>query len=210
VHGVTYPCIEEYLYGLLPKRDDVLTRLEAEAEAEGWPIVGPLVGRLLYLLVKSTHAKRVLELGTAIGYSTIWLGRGVRDSGGTVTAVEVNHQTAERARRNLREAGLSRIVKVVEGDAAGVIKQLKEKFDLIFIDVDKETYPKILKRLIAMLNTRGVLVADNCLWGGSVATQADSSSTISLRRFNQLAMSNPLLEGAVLPIRDGVYIGLKK
>jgi len=209
VQRITHQYVEEYLYQLLPERDPLLARLEAEAEAEGWPIVGPLVGRFLYLLVKSIRARRVLELGTAIGYSTIWLGRGL-DSEGFITSIEVNHATAERARRNLREAGLDRVVRVIEGAAIDVVRRLKERFDLIFVDVDKETYPEILDPLVAMLNSGGILVADNCLWGGSVATDEKSPLTSALRRFNHLAMNNPLLEGIVLPIRDGLFIGLKK
>src|SRR6267143_6052505 len=115
--------LQAYLDGLVPKRDRVLARMEEEAHRENIPIVDTHEGMVLYLLVKIAGAKRVLELGTATGYSGIWLLRGT--AGGSLTTFEVDHKRAERAKANFSEAGLSRRATVLEQDAVGGLKKLE-------------------------------------------------------------------------------------
>src|SRR4030088_1670948 len=124
--------LQEYLDSLV-KRDSVLTRMEEEAHRESIPIVDAHEGALLYLLVKLARAKRVLELGTATGYSGIWLLRGT--DGGSLTTFEVDHKRAERARANFADAGLAEHAVVLEEDAAGGVQKLKSRFDACFIDL---------------------------------------------------------------------------
>ena len=208
--GITQPYIEAYLDGLLPERDAILKRLEREAAEEGWPIIGPLVGRCLYVLAKLSNSRRALELGSAIGYSAIWLGRAVKANGGSVITVEINPDTAKRAERNFRAAGLEDTVKVIIGDALKTVSELKTKLDFVFIDAGKEAYPELFTQALDLLEPGGLLTADNCLWSGSVASGARDSSTAAISRFNKMAMESEKLEGVILPVRDGLYVGRKK
>jgi caffeoyl-CoA O-methyltransferase len=151
MNGITYPDIEKYLYELLPPRDPLLVRLEQEAQERDIPIVGPLVGRLLALLVRLTRAKKVLEIGTAIGYSTIWLARACP---GRVVTIEYNEQTAQEARRNISEAGLGRRVRVLVGDGMDLVPTLRTKFDFLFLDAEKHQYRALLDLASAQTHTR--------------------------------------------------------
>src|SRR2546430_9493277 len=119
--------LQAYLDGLVPKRDQVLARMEEEAHRENIPIVDPHEGMLLYLLVKIAGAKRVLELGSATGYSGIWLLRGT--DGGSLTTFEVDHKRAESARANFSEAGLGKQALVLEQDAIGGPREPDTQFD---------------------------------------------------------------------------------
>ena len=143
--------------------DRLLLRLEREAARKGIPIVGPAMGKLLYLLARAAGAKRVLELGTSIGYSTIWLARAVAHAGGKVTSLEWDARTAAAARRNIAEAGLAGSVEIVVGDAlewlAGHAR--RRRFDLVFNDIDKELYTPTLVPIAMMLRPGGLAVFDN-------------------------------------------------
>src|SRR5487761_183829 len=125
--------LQEYLDGLVPTRDPVLARMEEEAHREDIPIVDPHEGALLYLLVKVARAKRILELGTATGYSGIWLLRGT--DGGTPTSCEVDGERAARARANFAEAGFGKQALVLEQDAVQGLEKLQGRFDACFIDL---------------------------------------------------------------------------
>jgi len=143
--------------------DPLLRRLEREAARKNIPIVGPAMGKLLYLLARATGAKRVLELGTSIGYSTIWLARAVAPAGGKVTSLEWDAGTAAKARRNLAEARLDGTVEVVVGDALGWLGDhaRRRKYDLVFNDIDKELYTPTLVPIGIMLRPGGLAVFDN-------------------------------------------------
>lgn len=148
-------------YDFIPRSGGVLDRLEKEAKSEDIPIIGPVLGRLLYILARSQNAKKILELGTATGYSAIWLGRAVVASKGKVITVEWDEATAERARANLQEAGLSKAVTVKQGDARELLSSLKGPFDLIFLDVEKEMYSSLLDGAVKLLRPWGIMVFDN-------------------------------------------------
>ncbi|MFI5282055.1 MAG: O-methyltransferase [Candidatus Dormibacterales bacterium] len=125
--------LQAYMDGLVAKRDAVLARMEEEAEKESIPIVGPHEGALLSLLVKTVAGKRLLELGTATGYSGLCLLRGT--SGGALTTYEVDHKRAVRARANFSEAGFGERALVLEQDAVTGLQKLDERFDVCFIDL---------------------------------------------------------------------------
>jgi predicted O-methyltransferase YrrM len=148
-------------YDFIPREGGVLGRLEKEAQKEDIPIIGPVMGRLLYILASAMNAKKVLELGTATGYSAIWLGKAVLTSKGTVITVEWDKATAERARANIAEAGLSKVVEVQQGDARKLLASQKGPFDLIFLDVEKEQYSSLLDGAVEALRPGGLLVFDN-------------------------------------------------
>ena len=151
----------ERFYDFIPRSDGVLGRLEKEAKKEDIPIIGPVLGRLLHIFARSMGAKRVLELGTATGYSAIWLGTAVAPAKGKVLTIEWDKATAKRARSNIQEAGLSKVVTVKQGDARKLLSSLKGPYDLIFLDVEKEQYSSLLDRVAKALRPWGLLVFDN-------------------------------------------------
>lgn len=208
--GITSPDVEDYLYRSLQPRRRTLARMEREAADFGIPIVGPLVGQFLYQIARVSRSKRILEIGMAIGYSTIWLAQAAKWNKGNVTSIEIEPEMVERARSNLREEKLNDIVRIIVGDAIAVIEQLKSKFDLMFIDADKTDYPRLLDPLSRLMRKGTILLADNTLWSGAVATDDRSETTAALRRFNELVMTNPLLESVIVPIRDGVTFAVRR
>ncbi len=208
--GITYDHIDDYLYRLAAPRDRLLEKMEEAADSRGVPIIGPLVGRFLYNLAKSSQSKRVLEIGTAIGYSGIWLGRAVASRKGTVTTIEMDPARADEAEKNIAKARLQRAVKVVRGDAMKVLPSLKDEFDLVFLDSDKEIYPAAFKQCTRLLKKGGLFVADNALWGGDVAKGGTSAATRAMIKFNKDVSGFPGMSTVILPLRDGVLVSLKE
>src|SRR5690242_1411748 len=180
--------MQAYLESLVPKRDKVLARLEEEAHREGIPIVDAYEGQLLYLLVKVTRAKTVLELGTATGYSGIWLLRGTE--GGTLTTFEVDHKRAERARANFAKAGLEKQALVLEQDAVSGLEKLEDRFDVCFIDLlnsfaSEEVTRRVLELCLDRLDGGSLLMADNALRQGEVLHPKNQQAR-NVARYNEL------------------------
>ncbi len=207
MNKITSEHIEQYIYNLLPKSPSVLLELERVASERHVPIVGPMVGRLLHILARASGAKRVLEIGTAIGYSAIWFGLAVKQQEGSVITIEIDEATVNEARKNIAKAGLQRTVKVINGDGVDVVPKLKGRFDIIFIDDSKANYPKYLDMCINKLNKNGLLIADNALWGGEVTLESKSGDALAIARFNELLMKK--MSSVIIPARDGVAIGIK-
>ncbi len=208
--------ITRYMERLLPPRDPLLAELEAQARGEQIPISGPQVGRLLAILIRLTRPSRVLEIGTAIGYAAVWMGRALREYGGTLQTIELKPAMAERARAALARAELSDTVEVLEGAALEVLPRLRgSAYGLIFLDAVKSEYPAYFEHAVPMLPEGGMLVADNALLGGEISPgvpkrywAADSRGGI--RRYNALAFAHPALESVILPLHDGVTLSLKR
>jgi predicted O-methyltransferase YrrM len=152
---------EDYFRKLIPPRDALMLELEAQAERENIPIVGPVVGELLFILAAATKAKRILELGTATGYSAIYLARACEAVDGIVVTLENDSDMAARAQQNVRQAGVSDHIEVHVASALEVLPQLKESYDFIFLDIEKEDYVKVLPDCRRLLVKGGLLVADN-------------------------------------------------
>ena len=207
---ITVDVVEDYIYSLLPPRDEVLTEIDAEAAKRDIPIVGPAVGRILYQLATMIGAKTVFELGSAIGYSTIWWARALGE-GGRVVYTDGDRKKADEARRYFERAGVSKKITVKTGDALELLSEEKQEFDIIFNDVDKEDYPRVFKLAIPRLRKGGLFVTDNVLWSGKVAQKSPSeASTKAILEFNRLLYSSPDLFTTILPIRDGVAVAIKK
>jgi len=204
--------VQEYLDSLLPPRDPVLARIEEEAHRENIPIVDAHEGAFLSLLVRIAGAKRVLELGTAIGYSGIWLLRAT--SGGTLTTFETNHERALRARANFAEAGLGEKVLVLEQDAVSGLEKLNAKFDVCFIDLlnsfaSEDVTRKVFDLCMQHLDGGGLLIADNALRQGDVVKPKTQQGR-NVAFYNQLVAKDVRLESVVVPIRDGVSVARVK
>ena len=199
--------VEQYLYALLPERDAVIREMEEYAEKNRVPIIGPAVARLLALLSETARAKRIFEMGSAIGYSTIWLARAAGPQG-TVYYSDGNAANAERAKDYFRRAGLAKRIKVGVGDALYLLNKTPGKFDLIFNDVDKHQYPDALRAALPKLKRGGLLITDNTLWSGKAARPAapDDAATLGVQEFNRLVYDSKELYAVMIPLRDGVTV----
>src|ERR1035438_6295836 len=163
--------VEKYLYAMLPEREPVLQEMERQAKARDIPIVGPTVGRLFYQYARLIDAKTVFELGSAIGYSTIWWAKAVGE-GGKVHYTDGSRKNADEARRYFEQAGVADRIQVHIGDALEVLSERKEEFDIVFNDVDKHDYPRVFNMAAARVRKGGLFIADNALWSGEVAYAA--------------------------------------
>jgi caffeoyl-CoA O-methyltransferase len=151
-----------YFSQWIADRTDLLRAMEVEAADQGIPIVGPVVGRLLYLLTRLSKAVRILELGSATGYSAIFMGSACRENQGRIISMEIDPAMAERARRNISRAGLADVIEVRCEDALSALSAFDgRKVDMVFMDVEKQDYVKLLPMLTKIVAPNGLLVADN-------------------------------------------------
>ena len=197
--------VERYLDGLIPPRDSVLAEMEQRARREHIPIVGPSVGRLLTLLIKMTGARRIFEMGSAIGYSTIWLARAA-GPGADVYYTDGDPARARDARDYFRRAGVTNRIHVQVGDAVQALRNAKGTFDVIFCDVNKPQYPAAFHAALPRLRHAGLFITDNVLWSGKVTGPATDAATRAVRRFNRLVYSSRELFPVIVPLRDGVAV----
>ncbi len=212
--ALTPPPVAAYLAGLTRASHPVLDRIRDEGRAAGVPIVDPLTGALLHALTRSSGATRVLEIGTAIGYSTIWMATALPATGLLVT-LERDHARATTARGYIREAGVDDRVNVMIGDAERYLHKLAGPFDLIFQDGDKTQYGPVLDALVRLLRPGGLLVTDNVLWSGEVVPgfvavpREPAADTAAIAAYNERLAADPRLSTTWLPVGDGVAIAIK-
>jgi caffeoyl-CoA O-methyltransferase len=205
----TSPDVDDYLYDMLPPRDEVLTEMEDDAGKNDVPIVGPAVARILYQLAVISGAKKIFEMGSAIGYSTIWWARAVGD-GGRVVYTDGDPKRAEKARHYFERAGVSQRITVRVGDALEFLSEEKEQYDIIFNDVDKTDYPRVFRLALPRLKSGGLFITDNVLWSGRLRKPNPDAETKAILEFNKLICESPDLFTTILPIRDGVSVCVKK
>jgi predicted O-methyltransferase YrrM len=203
------PDIEAYLHRFIPDRDTILAEMEQLAKTRHFPIVGPVVGRLLAQLARLIGAERVLEMGAGFGYSAYWVAR-VLPPDGRLLAIERSAENARLAREWLGRTGLDDKVEFIVGDALEVVAGLPGPFDLIFVDVDKEQYPASFSLTVPRLRPGGLLITDNILWSGRVlAPDPAEASTRGVQEYTRLIYENSRLYTTMLPVRDGLAISLK-
>jgi predicted O-methyltransferase YrrM len=202
---ITDPKIDQYLEELLPARDNVLEEMEAYAAERDIPIIGPVVGRLLYQLVRLVKAKTIFEMGSAIGYSTIWIARAAGE-GATVYYTDGDPEKAKRATQYIERAGVRDRVQILTGDALALFDQTPGTFDIIFCDIDKEGYPEAFRKAVPRIRKGGLLLADNVLWHGRVVEPPQDAATHGILEFNRLIYSSPDLFPTILPVRDGFSV----
>jgi len=190
-------------------RNQVRHTIWMEAVAIG--IIGVVLGLILgaiQLYYSVEIAQRDL-IGTAIGYSTTWIARGLA-AGGELLTVERDPDTAKLAAENLRRTGVADRVRILVGDARKIVKDLEGPFDLVFNDIDKEGYPVVLPRCADLLRVGGVLVTDNVLWSGSVADRRSrDASTAAIRTYNDRLAADARFLSVIVPLRDGVSVAMK-
>jgi predicted O-methyltransferase YrrM len=198
----------EYLDQLLPQGDRLLTEMEAYAAEHRVPIADREVAAFIEITARTAGAKRALEIGMAIGYSVVHLVRGMGD-GSLVVTIEPSDEMIRAASDYLERAGLIDQVRIERGKALDVMPRLNESYDLLFIDAVKEEYRQYLDLGLPRLRSGGVVIVDNLLWGGKVASEDSESSTVALREFNQYFVNHPQLRAVVLPVGDGLGYAVK-
>lgn len=197
----------EYLDSLLPPRDALLEHMEKFAEENDHPIADPEVAQLMRGLVRMKKPRRVLEVGTNIGYSVIVLGRECGPES-VIETIEIDHNTLTTARRFVAEASLPCRVVFHEGAALDVLPRLTGPFDFVFIDCVKTEYEDYLDALLPKLEAGAVIVCDNLLWKGRVATGEHDAPTDALRAFNKRLATDDRLITSVLPVGDGTGVSV--
>jgi predicted O-methyltransferase YrrM len=199
--------VDEYLYKLLPERDEVVGEMEEYAAKNRIPIIGPAVARTLALFVQVSGARRIFEMGSAIGYSTIWLARAAGPKG-KIIYTDGDPEKAEQARDYFRRAGVAKRIEVRVGNALELVKKAPGSFDLIFNDVDKHQYPDALHAALPKLRRGGLFITDNTLWSGKAARPAvpDDVNTQGVQEFNRLVYASKKLYPVLIPLRDGVTV----
>lgn len=198
------PDPETYFRGFIPARDELLLELERQAREENIPIVGPVVGELLFILARALNSQAILELGTATGYSAIYLAQGLSGPDGMLTTLERNESMAIRANENIARAGLADRVEVRVGDVMQVLEELEGPYDLIFVDIDKEDYATVLPGCHRLLRLGGLLVVDNVAFQGA--------SKFNQRIFNDKQWRNVHLYSFLpdhSPEKDGLTLAVR-
>lgn len=207
--AITGTAVEKYIYDILPQRDPVLREMERQASKRDIPIVGPAVARVLFQYARLINARKIFELGSAIGYSTLWWARAVGE-GGEVFYTDGDPEKAEEARGYFRRAELEKRIHVNVGDALELLSEQKQEFDIIFNDVDKEDYPRVLHLVKDRLRRGGLFITDNVLWSGRVTRKnAKDASTRAIQEFNKRLYAMPDFFTTILPLRDGLAVSVK-
>ena len=200
--------LENYLKGLLPDRDSVLQQMEAYGYKKDFPIIGPLVGRLLLQLASLTQAKRVFELGSGFGYSALWFSKGIQPDG-KIICTDGSRENAAMAQGFFTQAGIERLVDFRVGDALSLLDQESGSFDIILNDIDKHEYPQAFRKAVPRLRKGGLLITDNVLWSGKVVSDQRDPDTTGILEFNRLAYQSQEVHTVIIPLRDGVAVSLK-
>jgi caffeoyl-CoA O-methyltransferase len=210
MNGFTETRVEKYMDSMLPPRDVVLREMERYAAKRHVPIVGPACGRLLYQIARLGRARRIFEMGSAIGYSTLWLARAVGPRG-TVYYTDRDPANARRAQASFQRAGVLNRVRILVGDALETLKSTKGQFDLVFNDVNKKQYPEVFRLAIPRLRPEGLFISDNVLWHGRVVQipARDDADTRAILEFNRLVYKASKLFTTIVPLRDGLAICMK-
>jgi predicted O-methyltransferase YrrM len=206
---IVNPAIEEYLRQVAPHGEGVPLEMERLADRRRFPIVGPLVGRLLNVLARSILAKDVFECGSGFGYSAYWFALAL-PPGGRVILTEGSAENCASARGFLSRAGLMDKAAIEKGDALEILARHPGPFDIIFCDIDKRDYPKVHPLMKPRLRAGGLFICDNMLWSGRVAdAERQDDDTRGVRELTRLLYADTELATTILPLRDGVSLSLK-
>lgn len=210
--GLFHPRLMPYLDSLVPPRHPVLEEMEARARRTGFPIVGPAVGQLFYVLTRLLGARRVFEMGSGFGYSTAWFALAVQDNGGGVVHHVVwDAQLSQQAREYLGRMGLLPLVRFHVAEAVAHLRSSHEHFDVVFNDIEKSSYPEALPVIKAHLRRGGLLLADNVLWYGRVLDRrVRDRETEAIRTFTRAVLDDPEFAATLVPLRDGVLVAYRR
>ncbi len=206
------PALSEYAEAFTSQESEVLHELNRQTHLKALKprmLSGHLQGRTLSMFSHMVRPERILEVGTYTGYSAICLAEGLAENGRLHT-IDNNKELEPMAREYFQKAGVSNRIDFHIGDATEVIPELKETWDLIFIDADKENYSRYFDLVIDDLRAGGFIIADNVLWSGKVLQEeANDADTVALRAYNEKVRNNSRVENILLPVRDGLMISRK-
>lgn len=205
---IVNPEIETYLKELSPVEDPIIQEMETLAEELDFPIIGSLVGKFLYQITKISKAKKIFEIGSGFGYSAYWFSKALENEG-YVFCTEISEDNHKIALNFLKKSEYFNNIKFEVGDGLSILKQQKEKFDIILNDIDKEYYPDVIEIAAKKLSPGGLLITDNMLWFGRVLSNDKTPSTIGVKKFTEIILSRKDFITTIIPIRDGISISLK-
>jgi caffeoyl-CoA O-methyltransferase len=200
--------IQDYLLRVTPERPPVMREMEAYARKHHFPIIGPLVGRYLYLSAKLTDARKILELGSGYGYSAYWFSLAVGKRG-KVTLIDGDPQNLRRAQAYFSRAHLRSTFDFNVGDAVEIAGRLRGKYDIVLNDIDKESYPQTIDLAAKRLRKGGLFITDNLLWSGRVLAQKPDKTTSAIKSFTRSLYRDKRFFTTILPLRDGVSIAIR-
>ena len=221
---VLHPSINEYLLEVIPERDEVLTEMEAYAQENRFPIVGPLVGRVLHQLVLLTNPTRIFEMGSGFGYSAYWMAKALRQQEAGIICTDGSQENADRAAGYLTRGGIANRIDYRVGNALEIIDETEGEFDIIYNDIDKDGYPEAFHKAIPRLRSGGLFITDNMLWLGRVVTydtdtdaqgldeeeQWVHNTTVGVKELTRLLYNSPDVFTTIIPLRDGVSVAIKR
>ncbi|MFZ0452692.1 MAG: O-methyltransferase [Ignavibacteriaceae bacterium] len=209
---ILVPSQEQYLLKLRKENDPLILEMEEYAKEHKVPILSWQSIEFLEQLIRISKPKRVLEIGTAIAYSTIRIAGNLRKKA-VIHTIEKSEDNIEKAKEYIQKSGLEEKINIFFGDALSIIPQLKKKYDFIFLDADKEDYKRLFDYSLVILKKGGIVFIDNLLWHGYAASkrvpQNFKASTKHIRDFNLVFTSQENLKTTILPIGDGIGIGIK-
>ncbi len=203
-----YKKVHRYLAAITPERPIVLCEMERYAKENGFPIIGPLVGRLLYQLALSIKAKRVLELGSGYGYSAVWFAMAMGKSG-KIICTDTDRANRTMAIEYIARSGVKSHIDFRVGDAIKVASGLRGPFDIILNDIDKKDYPRTIELAAKRLRKGGLFITDNLIWSGRVADKKPDLTTRRIIEFTSMLYQDKRFFTTVLPIRDGVGLAIR-
>ena len=217
---ILHPSINEYLLDIIPERDAVLTEMEAYARERRFPIVGPLVGRVLHQLVLLTNPKRIFEMGSGFGYSAYWMAKALREPDASIICTDGSQENADRAAAYLSRGGIAERIDYRVGNALDIIDETEGEFDIIYNDIDKDGYPEAFRKAIPRLRSGGLFITDNMLWMGRVVQDVPEvapeneqwlhEATRGVKELTRLLYSSPDVFTTIIPLRDGISVAVKR
>jgi predicted O-methyltransferase YrrM len=207
--NIVNPAIEEYLRRISPTHHSVLKEMENLAQMLDFPIVGPLVGRTLFLLARMYGARRILELGSGYGYSAFWFAMATPPDA-KIICTENSEENIRRAEEFLSRAKIWHKVQYERGDALQTLERQQGEFDILFMDIDKHQYPEGFRKGFPRLRKGGLFITDNVLWSGKILEQEQDRSTRAIAQYNEMIFNTEGAFSTILPIRDGVAVTLKE
>ncbi|MDR1952426.1 MAG: O-methyltransferase [Elusimicrobiota bacterium] len=210
-----YKKVNAYIEGLYTKKKQFQKQYLQDTELEEYgQVIDDDVARMLQVLILSARPQRVLEIGTSVGYSTVMMANAIKQYGGKITTIELDEETARQARINFERQGVDELIEIIVGDARTIVAGMRQKFDFIFQDVgEKSLYVKMIDDYLALLNTGGILAAEDVLF--PVFDFNDDDSYLkpmqkSLDMFNKKISECSQFESTLLPIGDGLIVAVKK
>lgn len=213
MNAIYFPAQAKYIESFRLEGDELIKEMELYAQKNNVPILSWHSAELMEQLILMNNPRRVLEIGTAIGYTTIRIARRLGKKS-EIHSIEMSADNIKVANENFEKSGLVKKIKLIEGNAINIMPQLQKKYDFIFLDADKEDYKRLFDYSMILLKRRGVIVVDNLLWHGYAASSKVPpnyrTSTNLIREFNNIFSKQENLVTTILPVGDGLGIGIKK